>query len=204
MIKILFSLYFVLLFFIIVVVLGVFAIMKKGIQHNNYLIKSIKKQKLEELPKVTQKEFKDYKIESATKLHEMTTNQHEVYEKHQEVQQKLHEITENAKEMQLKFEINNEDYSYTSLLNHSNKLLTILSLIKLPKNQTMIKSITIESEPRFDLPIAIQVTTSKGYEYTIYQDDKHIIVDSSLNNRKQSRVFTLKQANKLIKEIIYL
>lgn len=97
-----------------------------------------------------------------------------------------------------------DDKDYIELLNKHDKLAVLLSILELPKNKKKIKEIHIQADNRFKIPLSIQVTTLKDYEYVIYQDEKQLIVDSSITNKKQSKVYNLNQAKKLIKEIINL
>lgn len=96
------------------------------------------------------------------------------------------------------------DKEYSHLLDKNYKLATLLAILELPKNLNKIKNIEIKTDKRFKIPLALQVTTMKDYEYVIYQDEKQLIVDSSITNKKQSKVYNLNQAKKLIKEIINL
>lgn len=97
-----------------------------------------------------------------------------------------------------------EDEEYKNILNKNYKLATLLSILELPKNRIHIKNIFIQTDQRFKIPLSIQITTKKDYEFIIYQDEKQLIVDSTITNRKQSKVYNLNQAKKLIKEIITL
>ncbi len=97
-----------------------------------------------------------------------------------------------------------EDEEYKIILNKNYKLATLLSILELPKNKIHIKNIFIKTDKRFKIPLAIQITTKKDYEFVIFQDEKQLIVDSTITNKKQSKVYNLNQAKKLIKEIITL
>ena len=94
--------------------------------------------------------------------------------------------------------------SYKYIYKQQHKLVTLVAILKLPKNKDRIKSIVIEAEEKYNVPIAIQVTSKKGYDFIIYQNNNQIVVDSSLTNRPQSKVYNIKDAQRIIKEIINL
>ncbi|MCK5867579.1 MAG: hypothetical protein KAG14_04200 [Mycoplasmataceae bacterium] len=94
--------------------------------------------------------------------------------------------------------------SYKYIYKQQHKLVILVAILKLPKNRDRIKSITIQAEEKYNVPIAIQVTSKKGYDFIIYQNDNQIVVDSSLTNRPQSKVYNIKDAQKIIREIINL
>ena len=92
--------------------------------------------------------------------------------------------------------------SYKFIYEKQHKLVILLAIFNLPKNKDRIQSITVEADGKYDIPIALQIKSIKGYDFIIYQNENQLIVDSSVSNRKQSKVYNLKDAQRIIKEII--